>query len=102
MSQRNIILIIADDMGYGDFGIFNDQISCTPSLDALVDEGIVLTQHYSAAPVCTPARAALMTGRYSHRTGSIDTLEARGLDRLRLDETTMAEVLGGAVTRPAW
>ncbi len=96
MSQPNIILIIADDMGYGDFGIFNDQISCTPALDALVDEGIVLTQHYSAAPVCTPARAALMTGRYSHRTGSIDTLEARGLDRLRLDETTMADVLGGA------
>ena len=96
MSQPNIILIIADDMGYGDFGIFNDQISCTPALDALVDESIVLTQHYSAAPVCTPARAALMTGRYSHRTGSIDTLEARGLDRLRLDETTMADVLGGA------
>lgn len=96
MSKPNIILIIADDMGYGDFGVFNDQISCTPTLDSLVDEGICLTQHYSAAPVCTPARAALMTGRYSHRTGSIDTLEARGLDRLRLDETTMADVLGGA------
>ncbi len=96
MNPPNIILIIADDMGYGDFGIFNKQISCTPALDALVDDGIVLTQHYSAAPVCTPARAALMTGRYAHRTGSIDTLEARGLDRLRLDETTMADVLGGA------
>ena len=96
MSQPNIILIIADDMGYGDFGIFNDQISCTPHLDGLVDEGICLTQHYSAAPVCTPARAALMTGRYALRTGSIDTLEARGLDRLRLDETTMADVLSGA------
>ncbi len=96
MSKPNIILIIADDMGYGDFGIFNDQVSCTPQLDALVDEGICLTQHYSAAPVCTPARAALMTGRYALRTGSIDTLEARGLDRLRLDETTMADVLGGA------
>ena len=96
MKKPNIILIIADDMGYGDFGIFNDQISCTPHLDALVEEGICLTQHYSAAPVCTPARAALMTGRYAQRTGSIDTLEARGLDRLRLDETTMAEVLGGA------
>ena len=96
MTKPNIILIIADDMGYGDFGVFNDQISCTPQLDALVDQGICLTQHYSAAPVCAPARAALMTGRYAHRTGSIDTLEARGLDRLRLDETTMADVLGGA------
>ena len=96
MSQPNIILIIADDMGYGDFGVFNDQVSCTPHLDDLVDEGICLTQHYSAAPVCAPARAALMTGRYPHRTGSIDTLEARGLDRLRLGETTMADVLSGA------
>ncbi len=93
MSRPNIILIIADDMGYGDFGIFNNQISCTPYLDALVEESLTLTQHYSAAPVCTPARAALMTGRYPHRTGSIDTFEARGLDRLRLDETTMADVL---------
>ena len=62
MKKPNIILIIADDMGYGDFGIFNDQISCTPQLDALVAQGLTLTQHYSAAPVCTPARAALMTG----------------------------------------
>ena len=96
MSKPNIILIIADDMGYGDFGIFNNQISCTPHLDALVDEGITLTQHYSASPVCAPARAALMTGRYPQRTGSIDTLEARGLDRLGLDETTVADVLCGA------
>ncbi|MCE2473554.1 MAG: sulfatase-like hydrolase/transferase [Anaerolineae bacterium] len=96
MTKANIILIIADDMGYGDFGIFNDQISCTPQLDALVEQGLTLTQHYSAAPVCAPARAALMTGRYPHRTGGIDTLEARGLDRLRLDERTLADVLGGA------
>ncbi|MCY4538983.1 MAG: sulfatase-like hydrolase/transferase [Chloroflexi bacterium] len=96
MTRPNIILIIADDMGYGDFGVFNDQISCTPHLDALVDEGICLTQHYSASPVCAPARAAMMTGRYPHRTGSIDTLEARGLDRLRLDETTLADVLASA------
>ena len=92
----NIILVIADDMGYGDFGLFNNQISCTPTLDALAAEGICLTQHYSASPVCAPARAALMTGRYPHRTGSIDTLEARGLDRLRLDEITLADVLGSA------
>jgi len=96
MSHPNIILIIADDMGYGDFGIFNDSISCTPHLDALVEEGLCLTQHYSAAPVCTPARAALMTGRYAHRTGSIDTFEARGVDRLRLNERTMGDVFGAA------
>ena len=50
MSKPNIILIIADDMGYGDFGVFNDQISCTPTLDALVDEGVCLTQHTRRRP----------------------------------------------------
>src|ERR1700756_5549278 len=78
----NIVLIIADDMGYGDFGCFNHGISRTPTLDHLVSEGVCLTQHYSASPVCAPARASLMTGRYPHRTGVIDTLETRGLDRL--------------------
>lgn len=96
MTPPNIILIVADDMGYGDFGIFNDQLSCTPHLDALAAEGICLTQQYSASPVCAPARAALMTGRYPHRTGSIDTLEARGLDRLRLEESTLADLLQAA------
>ena len=96
MTRPNILLIIADDMGYGDFGIFNDRVSPTPHLDALVDAGQCLTQHYSASPVCAPARAALMTGRYPHRTGSIDTLEARGLDRLRLVEVTLADLLSGA------
>ena len=65
----------------------------TPNLDALASQGICLTQHYSGSPVCAPSRAALMTGRYPHRTGAIDTLEGRGLDRLALDEITMADVL---------
>ncbi len=93
MSQPNILLIVADDMGYGDFGIFNDQVSCTPHLDALAGESVCLTQHYSASAVCAPARAGLLTGRYPHRTGAIDTLEGRGLDRLHLDEVTLADVL---------
>jgi arylsulfatase A-like enzyme len=89
----NIVLIIADDMGYGDLGCFNHGISRTPTLDHLVSEGVCLTQHYSASPVCAPARASLMTGRYPHRTGVIDTLETRGLDRLALREVTIAELL---------
>ena len=52
-----------------------------------------LTQHYSASPVCAPARASLLTGRYPHRTGVIDTLELRGLDRLALRERTLADLL---------
>ena len=94
MSRRpNIVLIVADDMGYGDFGVFNDDSSRTPTLDRLVSESVCLTQHYSAAPVCAPARAGVLTGRYPHRTGAIDTYECTGLDRLALRETTIADLL---------
>ncbi|HEX28824.1 TPA: hypothetical protein ENG04_01940, partial [Candidatus Poribacteria bacterium] len=62
--KPNIILILADDMGYGDIGAFGNEDVDTPILDHLASEGIVLTQHYSASPVCAPARAALLTGRY--------------------------------------
>jgi arylsulfatase A len=90
------VLILADDMGYGDFGCFNQDRSHTPALDQLVDEGVCLTQHYSASPVCAPARASLLTGRYPQRTGAVDTLEHRGLDRIALRERTLADVLGAA------
>jgi len=94
MNERpNIVLIVADDMGYGDFGCFNFGASKTPALDQLVRDGLCLTQHYSASPVCAPARAALLTGRYPHRTGAIDTLETRGLDRIALRERTIADLM---------
>lgn len=94
MAERpNIVFILVDDMGYGDFGVFNEGLSETPALDGLIEESVCLTQHYAASPVCNPSRAALLTGRYPHRTGSIDTLEARGLDRLALREVTMADLL---------
>src|SRR3954447_27058963 len=80
-------------MGYGDFSCFNDGISSTPVLDQLVADGTTLTHHYSSSPVCAPARASLLTGRYPHRTGAFDTLEGRGLDRIRLGERTIAEEL---------
>jgi arylsulfatase A len=89
----NIVFILADDMGYGDFSCFNDGVSSTPVLDQLVAEGTTLTHHYSASPVCAPARASLLTGRYPHRTGAVDTLEGRGLDRIALDEVTVADLL---------
>lgn len=95
-SKPNIILVLADDMGYGDFGIFSDGSPMTPTLDQLVRDGVCLTQHYSASPVCAPARAGLLTGRYPHRTGAIDTLEARGLDRLSLDEITIGDIFKSA------
>lgn len=93
MNQKpNVIYILADDMGYGDFSAFNSEGPVTPALDRLVREGTVLSNCYSASPVCAPARASILTGRYPQRCGVIDTLEARGLDRLNTSETTMADL----------
>jgi len=91
--RPNILFILADDMGYGDFGATSGGLSETPALDVLMAENLCLTQHYAASPVCNPSRAALLTGRYPHRTGSIDTLEWRGLERLALREVTLADLL---------
>lgn len=88
----NVIYILADDMGYGDFGIFGNGSSKTPNLDRLVREGCTLSHCYSASPVCAPARASLLTGRYPHRTGAVDTYEAIAGDRMSLQETTLADV----------
>ncbi len=97
MSARpNIVIVVADDMGYGDLGLFNEGRSSTPNLDALARTGVCLTQHYSGSPVCAPARASLLTGRYPHRTGAIDTLHGRGLDRIGLSEVTIADVFRAA------
>jgi arylsulfatase A-like enzyme len=90
-TRPNILLIVADDMGYGDFGVFNDGPARTPCLDALVDQSICLTQHYAGSPACSPSRAALLTGRYPHRTGALTPQEMLGLDRIALDERTIAD-----------
>ncbi|MBT3606267.1 MAG: sulfatase-like hydrolase/transferase, partial [Candidatus Latescibacteria bacterium] len=91
MVKPNVVLILADDMGYGDFGVFNDGKVKTPTLDRLVDESVCLTQHYSGSPVCSPARACLLTGRYPHRTGALTPQEMMGLDRIALREVTLAD-----------
>jgi arylsulfatase A len=96
MTRPNIVFILADDLGYGDFSTFNGGLSSTPTLDGLMQESVCLTQQYTASPVCNPSRACLMTGRYPHRTGSVDTLEWHGLERLALRETTLADVFKGA------
>jgi arylsulfatase A-like enzyme len=95
-SRPNIITILADDMGYGDFGAFSDGSARTPTLDRLMAESVCLTQHYAGSCVCAPARASFLTGRYPHRTGAIDTREVRGLDRLALREKTMGDTFRAA------
>ena len=79
-------------MGYGDFGTFSSGNALTPNLDHMVEESVCLTQAYAESPVCTPSRAAILTGRYHHRTGAIDMRELRGLSNIAVRETTVADV----------
>ncbi|MBI3910966.1 MAG: sulfatase [Armatimonadetes bacterium] len=92
-SQPNIVLIFADDLGYGDLGCYGSPTIRTPHLDRLAREGVRFTDFYAAAPVCTPSRAALLTGRYPTRTGLTRILNPRSQDGIDADEITLAEVL---------
>jgi arylsulfatase A-like enzyme len=90
----NVIVILADDMGVGDVAAFNGGRNRTPNLDRLIAEGLWFERAYSGSPVCSPSRAALLTGRYPHRTGvvSLDMNQEPGRTRLKRDETTLADV----------
>ncbi|GAB4360141.1 MAG: sulfatase [Bryobacter sp.] len=89
----NIALIFADDLGYGDLSCYGNPVIKTPHLDQLAAEGIRFTQFYSAAPLCSPSRAALLTGRYPVRTGVNVVLFPDSTGGLPPAERTMAEVL---------
>lgn len=90
----NIVLIFADDLGYGDLGCYGHPSSLTPNLDKLAAQGLRFTDFYSSCSVCTPSRAALLTGRFQTRSGLYpDVLYPGSRGGLPLNETTIAEVL---------
>jgi len=94
--RPNILLIEADDLGYGDLGCYNGVCS-TPNLDNLAGEGVRLSHFYVAAPLCAPTRVSLMTGKTPQRTSLIWNPRPMDMeDGLSPDETTIAEVLGSA------
>ncbi|MFT6519550.1 MAG: arylsulfatase A-like enzyme, partial [Candidatus Azotimanducaceae bacterium] len=64
----NIIVIFFDDLGWGDLSSYGNQLIETPNIDAIAKQGLLMTDFYSASPVCTPSRAALLTGRFPPRT----------------------------------
>ena len=88
----NIVFIYADDLGYGDLGCYGSAIR-TPHLDGMAAEGVRFTQFYSANPVCSPSRAAALTGRYPTRTGVPRVLFPTDTTGLADSETTIAQLL---------
>lgn len=92
----NIILIMADDLGYGDLGCYGGNQVQTPNIDRLADSGIRFLDYHSNGAVCSPTRAALMTGRYQQRSGIEGVVTAAGHRHtgLSTEEFTIADYLG--------
>jgi arylsulfatase A len=90
--RPNIVFIFCDDLGYGDVGCYGSTIP-TPNLDRMASEGVRFTNWCSADPVCSPSRAALLTGRYPTRVGVPNVLFPPDKGGLSLDETTLANAL---------
>jgi arylsulfatase A-like enzyme len=97
--QPNFVIIYADDLGWGDLGCYGNPAIRTPNLDRMAAEGMRFTDFYSAAEVCTPSRAALLTGRYPIRSGmchnQFRVLRNRSTGALPDSEITLAELLKG-------
>src|SRR5690242_5630956 len=95
--KPNVVVILADDMGYGDLGCYGHPTIRTPNLDRMAVEGMKFTDFYVAAPVCTPSRAALLTGRLAVRSGmASDTWRVLFHDStggLPQTEVTLAKIL---------
>ncbi|MBT1688510.1 sulfatase-like hydrolase/transferase [Dawidia soli] len=91
-SRPNVIFILADDLGYSELGCYGNTFNETPHLDKLAAQGVRFTNAYASAPVCSPYRAALMTGQYPARVGITDYLRPNAADHLDTAYVTLAEM----------
>lgn len=91
--QPNIIFILADDLGWSELGCYGNGFNETPNLDRLAEEGVRFSQAYASAPVCSPYRAALLTGQHPARIGIVDYLRPNSANALPKETVTLPEVL---------
>ncbi len=91
--RPNVVIIMSDDQGGGDYGFLGNEVIRTPNLDAMYKRSALLSNFY-VSPVCAPTRASLMTGRYNYRTRCIDTYIGRAM--MDPNEITIAEMLRDA------
>ncbi len=95
MRQPNFIIILADDLGYGDLGCDGGTVIRTPNLDRMAQEGVRLTDFYASANVCTPSRAGLLTGQYAIRNGlAHEVIQPSDTTGLPVDALTIPKALG--------
>ena len=94
--QPNIVMFFIDDLGYMDLGCYGSEFHDTPNIDSLAKRSVRFTDFYSANPVCSPTRAALMSGKAPHRVGITQWLNQPNELHLPLDEVTIGEALSTA------
>ncbi|MFH0757907.1 MAG: sulfatase [Bacteroidota bacterium] len=92
-SLPNIVVVYCDDLGYGDLACFGNQVNRTPNIDRLAEDGMKFTEFYSASPVCSPSRAALLTGRIPQRMGIHGVFFPRSFTGMPVEEITIAGLL---------
>ncbi|MBA62511.1 MAG: arylsulfatase [Planctomycetaceae bacterium] len=92
-SRPNLIVVLCDDLGYGDLGCYGNQVVQTPNIDQFAAEGVKFTRCYSAAPNCSPARTGLMTGRTPYRAGIHNWIPYDSPMHVRKNEITLAKLL---------